>query len=198
MDVQKLNVDLLAIGAHKFYGPKGVGALYVREGIKLHPSQTGGSQELGRRAGTQNTPYIVGMGEAFHLVQTEHDQRHEQSLAMRNRIVGRILEEIPDAVLTGHPSERLANHASFAFKAVDGNNLLMLLDVEGFACSSGSACKTGNPEPSGVLTALGLSPDWGLGSLRVTVGKDTTPEEVDKFLEAIPSLVKRTRGLNRG
>lgn len=196
VDVQELNVDLLAIGAHKFYGPKGVGALYVREGIKLQPSQTGGSQELGRRAGTQNTPYIVGMGEAFRLVQAEHNQRHDQALAMRIRIIGHVLEEIPDVVLTGHPSERLSNHASFAFKDVDGNNLLMLLDVEGFACSSGSACKTGNPEPSGVLTALGLSPDWGLGSLRVTVGKDTTPLEVDKFLEVLPLAIEKVRKIN--
>lgn len=198
VDVKKLNVDLLAIGAHKFYGPKGIGALYVRAGTKLHPSQTGGSQELGRRAGTQNTPYIVGMAEAFHLAQVEQDQRHEHALAMRKRIIGHILEEIPNVVLTGHPSERLPNHASFAFKDVDGNNLLMMLDVEGFACSSGSACKTGNPEPSDVLTALGLSPDWGLGSLRVTVGKETTPEEVDKFLDVLPSLVKRARDMNRG
>ncbi len=197
VDVQELNVDLLAIGAHKFYGPKGVGALYVREGTKLHPNQTGGSQELGRRAGTPNTPYIVGMAQAFRLAQEEHDSRNTRSLAMRNRIVGHILEEIPDAILTGHPTERLPNHASFAFKGVDGNNLLMLLDVEGFACSSGSACKTGNPEPSDVLTALGLSPEWALGSLRVTVGKDTTPAEVDKFLEVLPSLVNRVRELNK-
>ncbi len=197
VDVQELNVDLLAIGAHKFYGPKGVGALFVREGTKLHPSQTGGSQELGRRAGTQNTPYIVGMAKAFRLAQEEHDTRQAQALAMRNRIIGRILEDIPDTQLTGHPTERLPNHASFAFKGVDGNNLLMMLDVEGFACSSGSACKTGNPEPSGVITALGLPPEWGLGSLRVTVGKDTAPAEVDKFLEVLPTLVKRVRELNR-
>ena len=198
VDVQELNVDLLAIGAHKFYGPKGVGALYVRQGTKLHPSQTGGSQELGLRAGTQNVPYIVGMAEAFRLAQAEHEDRQAHAQALRNRIIGTILEEIPDTQLTGHPSERLPNHASFAFKGVDGNNLLMLLDVEGFACSSGSACKTGNPEPSGVLTALGLSHDWVLGSLRVTVGKDTSPAEVDSFLSVLPTLVKRNRDLNQG
>jgi len=196
VDVNKLKVDLLAIGAHKFYGPKGVGALYVRDGTPLYPSQTGGSQEFGLRAGTPNVPYLVGMAKAFQLTQEEHETRQVNALALRNRIIGSILEEIPDSQLTGHPSERLPNHASFAFKGVDGNNLLMLLDVEGFACSSGSACKTGNPEPSDVLTALGLQPEWGLGSLRVTVGKDTTPTEVDKFIEVLPTVIKKVRSIN--
>jgi len=194
LDVQALNVDLLSLGAHKFYGPKGVGALYIRQGTPLIPSQTGGSQELGRRAGTQNVPYIVGMAEAFVLTQQEAVARQQHERALRDRIIGRVLEEIPNAQLTGHPTERLPNHASFVFEGVDGNNLLMMLDVEGFACSSGSACKTGNPEPSDVLTALGLPRAWGLGSLRVTVGKDTTPEEVDRFLDVLPVLVTKARG----
>jgi len=196
VDVQELNVDLLAIGAHKFYGPKGVGALFVSEGTSLHPSQTGGSQELGLRAGTQNVPYIVGMAEAFRLAQAEHETRQIHTLVLRDLIIGTILEEIPDTQLTGHPSERLPNHASFAFKDMDGNSLLMFLDIEGFACSSGSACKTGNPEPSDVLTALGLPREWGLGSLRVTVGKDTTPAEVDSFLNLLPDIIDRARRLN--
>ncbi len=196
VDVQELNVDLLAIGAHKFYGPKGVGALFVREGTQLHPSQTGGSQELGRRAGTQNTPLIVGMAEALRLAQEEHETQTASFLAMRNKIIGQLLEEIPNSVLTGHPSERLPNHASFAFEGVDGNSLLMMLDVEGFACSSGSACKTGNPEPSDVLTSLGLSPEWALGSLRATVGKDTTPAEVDRLLNILPTLIERNRQIS--
>ncbi len=197
VDVQELNVDLLALGAHKFYGPKGVGALFVRRGTPLYPNQTGGSQESGLRAGTQNVPYIVGMAEAFRLAQEDHEPRQAYVQALRDRIIGRVLEEVPYTQLTGHPAERLPNHTSFAFKAVDGNNLLMLLDVQGFACSSGSACKTGNPEPSDVLTALGLPTEWGLGSLRVTVGKETTPAEVDKFLEVLPALVERNRDLNQ-
>jgi cysteine desulfurase len=195
IDVEALNVDLMAIGAHKFYGPKGVGALYVREGTQIYSSQTGGSQEFGLRAGTQNVPLIVGMAEALRLAQEEHEVRESQAVALRNRIIGTILEEVPDSQLTGHPSERLPNHASFVFKDVDGNNLLMLLDTEGFACSSGSACKTGNPETSDVLTAMGLPVEWGLGSLRVTVGKDTTPSEVDSFLNLLPDVVARTRKL---
>ncbi|MBM3144345.1 MAG: cysteine desulfurase [Chloroflexi bacterium] len=193
VDVQELNVDLLAIGAHKFYGPKGVGALYIREGTPIFPSQTGGSQEMGLRAGTHNVPYLVGMAEAFRLAQEEHDIRLTHAQVLRDRIIGTVLEEIPDSKLTGHPSQRLPNHASFVFEGVDGNSLLMFLDIEGFACSSGSACKTGNPEPSDVLTELGLSREWGLGSLRVTIGKDTTPAEVDSFLSLLPDIVARAR-----
>jgi cysteine desulfurase len=196
IDVQALNVDLFSIGAHKFYGPKGAGALYVRQGTSLYPIQTGGSQEFGLRAGTQNTPYIVGMAEAFRLVQENHKERTERIQPLRDHIIGRVLEEIPDAQLTGHPQQRLSNHASFVFKGVDGNDLLMMLDVAGFACSSGSACKTGNPEPSDVLTALGFDREWGLGSLRVTLGVETTPEDVNAFLDVLPNLVARARKLS--
>ncbi len=170
INVDELNVDLLSIGAHKFYGPKGVGALYVRTGTPIIPNQTGGGQEKGLRAGTSNIPYIVGMAEALRLVVQERHERFNQLLPLRDRIIGCVLEEISDSRLTGHPKQRLPNHASFAFRAIDGNALLMLLDVEGFACSSGSACKTGDPEPSDVLTALGLPAEWSLGSLRITLG----------------------------
>jgi cysteine desulfurase len=196
VDVQALNVDLLALGAHKFYGPKGVGALYVRKNTPIRPVLTGGSQESGLRAGTHNTPYIVGMAEAFCLAQDEREQRSAQVQPLRDRIIGRVLEEIPDAQLTGHPELRLPNHASFVFKGVDGNALLMALDVAGFACSSGSACKTGDPEPSEVLTSLGFSPDWALGSLRVTLGSGTTPEQVEAFLNQLPELVHRLRAFS--
>ncbi|MFN2152547.1 MAG: aminotransferase class V-fold PLP-dependent enzyme, partial [Anaerolineales bacterium] len=194
-DVQALHVDLLSIGAHKFYGPKGIGVLYVRQGTPLIPAQTGGSQEYGLRAGTENIPYLVGMAEAFRLVQTEHKQRTDHLLPLRDRLIGSILEEIPDVQLTGHPVERLPNHASFAFKDVDANLLLVMLDQEGFACSSGSACKTGDPRPSEVLTQLGMTPDWALGGLRITLGKDTTPEQVNAFLSVLPGLVERVRKL---
>lgn len=189
IDVQVLNVDLLSIGAHKFYGPKGVGALFVRDGVPLLPQQTGGSQEFGRRAGTENIPYIVGMAAAFDLAQEESLARAEHLRPLRDKVIETVLAEIPTAKLTGHPSQRLPNHASFVFEGVDGNDLLMMIDLAGFACSSGSACKTGNPEPSEVLTALGLPSHWSLGSLRVTLGKDTTKEEVDAFLDVLPGLV---------
>jgi cysteine desulfurase len=147
MDVERDQIDLLAIGAHKFYGPKGVGALYVRNGTRLLPSQTGGKQEKSLRAGTQNIPYIIGLAEALQITNLEIADRKPKLESLRDHVIGRILEEVPDSRLTGHPTQRLPNHASFAFKGVDGNFLLMLLDNAGFACSSGSACKVGTPEP---------------------------------------------------
>jgi len=197
VDVQALGVDLLSLGGHKFHGPKGVGALHVRKGTPLIPAQTGGGQEFGLRAGTQNVPYIVGFAEALKLTAEERDQRLAHVCPLRDRIIGRVLEEIADARLTGHPLERLPNHCSFVFKGVDGNLLLTLLDNSGFACSSGSACKTGNPEPSDVLTALGLPREWALGSLRVTLGPATTPAQVDAFLAALPRLVEKAKCFTR-
>jgi cysteine desulfurase len=196
VDVHSLGVDLMSLGAHKFYGPKGVGVLYVRKGTPMFPLQTGGGQESGLRAGTQNVPYIVGFAEALRLTAEEREQRIAHVRPLRDRIIGTVLEEIPDSRLTGHPINRLPNHSSFAFKGVDGNLLLTLLDAAGFACSSGSACKTGNPEPSEVMTAIGLSPEWGLGSLRVSLGAGTTPVHVDALLKALPELVKKARALN--
>ena len=197
LSVESLNVDLISIGAHKFYGPKGIGVLYKRNGIQVFPTQTGGSQEFGLRAGTQNIPYIVGMAEALRIAQSERGVRSARLTIMRDRLIGTILEEISDVQLTGHPTERLPNHASFIFKGVDGNALLMLLDIEGFACSSGSACKTGDPEPSEVLTNLGLSRDWTLGSLRVTLGMDTSPSDIRLFLTALPRVIDKLRSVGK-
>lgn len=197
VNVEKLGVDLLSLGGHKFYGPKGVGALYIRQGTKLLPHMTGGGQEYGLRAGTQNVPYIVGFGEALHLAAAERGQRTAHVKPLRDHVIGTVLEAIPDSQLTGHPENRLPNHASFVFKDVDGNLLLQMLDSAGFACSSGSACKTGNPEPSEVIASLGYSRDWAMGSLRVTLGADSTPEHIDSFLMILPGLVEKTRRLNR-
>jgi cysteine desulfurase len=193
LDVDELNVDLLSLGAHKFYGPKGVGVLFVRTGTSLLPAQTGGGQEFGLRAGTQNVPYIVGMAEALQIAQEERSESASKMNAYRDRIIGRVLEEIPDSDLTGHPVQRLPNHASFVFEGVDGNNLLMMLDLEGFACSSGSACKTGSPSPSEVLLALGIPPQRALGSLRITLGRWTTSEQIENFLNKLPRVVERNR-----
>jgi len=197
LNVDALGVDLLSLGAHKFYGPKGVGALYVRKGTPLLPVLTGGGQENGRRAGTSNVPYLVGLAEALRLTAEEREARAAHVRPLRDRIIGTVLEEIPAARLTGHPVERLPNHASFVFEAADGNLLLQLLDAAGFACSSGSACKTGNPEPSEVMTALGLPRTWGLGSLRVTLGVHTTGGEVEQFLKTLPELVEKARKSHR-
>lgn len=193
VDVEDLQVDLMSIGAHKFYGPKGVGVLYRRKGTPILPTQTGGAQEFGLRAGTHNIPYIMGMAEAFRLAQEERLQRTQILQPLRDALIGRILEEIPDTRLTGHPAQRLPNHASFVFHGADGNALLALLDVAGFACSSGSACKTGSPEPSEVLIALGLDRNWALGSLRVTLGTHTTAADIEAFLSVLPAAVAKSR-----
>ncbi len=195
VDVQRLGVSYLALGAHKFYGPKGVGALYVREGAPLLPTQTGGSHERGLRAGTQNVPYIVGLAEAFKITVDEHEQHNARYRALRDRLIEGVLSAIPESALTGHRAERLPNHASFVFRNVDGNELLMHLDLAGIAASSGSACKTGDPKPSDVLLALGLPPEWALGSLRVTVGRQTTDGHIDHLLNVLPGMVTKLRTL---
>jgi cysteine desulfurase len=195
LDVKTLGVDLMSLGGHKLYGPKGIGALYVRKGVELVPTQTGGGHEHGLRSGTQNVPLIVGFAEALRLAAEEREARTAHVRPLRDAIIGTVLETIPDAILTGPIEPRLPNHASFAFKDVDGNLLLTLLDAAGFACSSGSACKTGNPEPSDVMVAIGLPRKWGLGSLRVTLGMGTTPDQVDAFVKALPGLVEKARGI---
>jgi cysteine desulfurase len=194
IDVVDLHVDLVSLGAHKFYGPKGVGALFVRHDTALHPILTGGSQEFGLRAATQNTPLIAGMAKAIQLIKEEGSSRTEHVLALRDLLIKKVLNSIPNSKLSGHPVHRLPNHASFIFKGVDGNLLIQLLDIAGFACSSGSACKTGDPKPSSVLTELGFDPEWSLGSLRVTLGKDTTQQDVISFIDTLPGCLKKSRG----
>jgi len=191
--VDDLQVDLLSIGAHKFYGPKGVGALYVRNRTPLRPLLRGGSQEGGLRPGTQNVPLIAGMGAALQTTTRQLAQQAERFRALRDRIIDQVQHRLPDARLTGHPVERLPNHASFVIPGVEANALLAALDLAGFACSAGSACKTGEPEPSRVLTAIGQPRELALGSLRVTVGRSTTSEEVDSFVQALPQVVARLR-----
>jgi len=191
--VDDLQVDLLSIGAHKFYGPKGVGALYIRKGTPLRPLLRGGSQEGGLRPGTQNVPLITGMGAALQFTTPQLAQQAERFGGLRDRIIDQVRDRLPDARLTGHPVERLPNHASFVIPGVESNALLAALDLAGFACSAGSACKTGQPEPSRVLTAIGQPRDLALGSLRVTVGRFTTADQVESFLQALPLLIARLR-----
>jgi cysteine desulfurase len=195
LDVETLDVDMLSLSAHKFYGPKGVGALYVRDGITVVPAQTGGSHENGRRAGTHNTPFIVGMARALQLAYEEFDARVAHYQTMRDALIDGVLVRVPGAVLTGHPTQRLPAHASFIFDGVDGNRLLMHLDLKGIAASSGSACKTGNPEPSSVLLAMGYTPEQAKGSLRLTVGAGTTGEDVEYAVAVIADAVTKLRKL---
>jgi cysteine desulfurase len=193
LDLSAMSVDLLSIGAHKFYGPKGVGALFVRKGTPLDPSQTGGSQEFGLRAGTHNVPLIVGMARALQLTAETLQEHAQQYRSLRDDLIRTITQDIPETRLTGHPEQRLPNHASFVFRGVDGNQLLAALDLLGFGCSSGSACKTGDPAPSDVLTAIGQPREWALGSLRVTVGRTTTRGDIQAFVEVLPGVVGRMR-----
>lgn len=193
LDVQVLGVDSLALGAHKLYGPKGVGVLYARAGQTLLPMQTGGDHEDARRAGTHNVPGVVGLAEALRLTAAERAGHNRRMAALRDRAIAGVLEAIPQSALTGHPTVRLPNHASFVFAGVDGNELLMHLDLAGIAASSGSACKTGDPEPSEALLALGLTREWALGSLRLTLGRATTEAEIDRLLTVLPGMVAKMR-----
>ncbi len=191
--VGNLAVDLLSLGAHKFYGPKGVGVLYVRSSTTIQPIQLGGGQESNRRAGTENIPLIVGFAEALKIAETEKDAVTSHCAALQKVLIDETLEKIDRVILTGPPQNRLANHASFVFQDIDSNNLLSGLDIAGFACSSGSACKVGNTKASEVLTALDIPEAWSLGALRVTVGRSTTTKSIRRFVDVLPSLVERLR-----
>jgi cysteine desulfurase len=193
MDMNRDNLDLISVGAHKMYGPKGVGLLGLSSTTRLLPTQTGGGQEFHLRSGTQNIPLIVGLARAFLLAQTKIDERNAEISCLRDELIARVLDSIPGAYLTGHPTNRLPNHASFVFDRVDGNRLLTLLDVRGFACSSGSACKVGSPTPSDVLLALGIKPDLALGSLRITLGQSNTHEQIEVLAAAIIESVEMIR-----
>ena len=193
LDVRTTPVDLLSVNAHKFYGPKGVGALYVRRGTRVATVQTGGGQEKGRRTGTENVAGIVGLGAALRLACERRAAESARQAALRDRLIAGVRARIADATLTGHPTDRLPNNASFCFRGAQGEALIVSLDLEGFSASSGSACTSGNTEPSHVLLALGLDRDLAQGSLRLTVGRDTTEAHVDALLDALPPIVARLR-----
>jgi cysteine desulfurase len=197
LDVQALGVDLLSLSAHKFYGPKGVGVLYVRDGIELLSTITGGSHENARRAGTHNTPAIVGLAKALQLAYDEQSERLAHYRTMRDQLIESVLKRVAGTQLTGHPEQRLASHASFVIDWVDSSRLVMHLDMKGVAASGGSACKTGNPEPSGVLLAMGFSSEEAIGSLRLTVGLQTTAEDVEYAVDALVDVVEKLRKLKR-
>ncbi len=194
IDVAELNADLLSLSAHKFYGPKGMGILYVRQGMRILPQLQGGSQERGRRAGTENVAGIVGTATALRLAREELPQVTPRIKALRDRLIEGILT-IPRSRLTGHPEDRLPNNASFCFEGVEGESILLNLDLLGIAASTGSACTSGSVDPSHVLIALGLPPEWSHGSLRLTLGKSNTGADVDAVLAALPDIVEKVRGL---
>jgi len=194
IDVVALNVDMLSLSAHKFYGPKGMGILYTRQGIRILPQMQGGSQERGRRAGTENVAGIVGTATALQLAQQEMAQVTPRITALRDRLIERVLT-IPRSRLTGHPTNRLPNNASFCFEGVEGESILLSLDMLGIAASTGSACTSGSVDPSHVLIAMGLAPQWSHGSLRLTLGKDNTEADIDAVASALPNIVEKVRSL---
>jgi len=193
LEVDEMNVDLMALSAHKFYGPKGVGVLYVRRGVELVPAITGGGHERGYRPGTVNVAGAVGLATALQLAEAERAAEELRLRRLRDRLIEGVLASVPDVRLTGHPQQRLPHHASFAFRGVEGDSLVVALDVEGFAVSSGAACAEGEAEPSFVLQAMGLPREWGIGALRVSLGRATTEADVEALLEALPPIVAHLR-----
>ncbi len=193
LNVDRLGVDMLTLAAHKFYGPKGVGVLYVRNGAPFRPFQHGGSQEGNRRAGTENIPLIVGAAAALRLAVEEQGVNNEHSKALRDRLIDGIFSKISAVTLNGHPTERLPNNANFCFDGAAGESILMGLDMEGIAASSGSACTSGSLEPSHVLTAMGIPAERAVSSLRLTVGKSNEDWDIDKTLDVLPGIVERLR-----
>jgi cysteine desulfurase len=197
LDVTSLNVDLLALSAHKFYGPKGVGLLYIRRGVKLEPVQTGGNQERGRRSGTENVSYIVGMAHALELAQGELQSRTYRLSALRERLAVGLFDRIPDVELTGHPTRRLPGHLSLVVHGVEAEGMLIALDLAGVAASSGSACSSGAPTASHVLTAMGFTSQDAMGALRLTLGRENTEADVDFVVEKLPEIVARVRAMGQ-
>lgn len=196
IDVKALNIDLLSMSAHKIYGPKGVGALYIKKGTKITPLIHGGAQEKNRRAGTENVPGIVGMGTAVELITNEIEKESVRLSYLRDKLIDGILESIPYSRLNGSRDKRLPGNVNISFEFVEGESILLLLDMKGICASSGSACTSGSLDPSHVLLAIGLPHEKAHGSLRLTLGMFNTEEEVDYLLKELPPIIKRMREMS--
>ncbi|HZK34424.1 MAG TPA: cysteine desulfurase NifS [Bacillota bacterium] len=196
IDVNELNIDLLSLSAHKFYGPKGVGALYIRRGVKVTPCIHGGTQERNKRAGTENLPAIVGLGKAIELAVENIEEKNKRLMAMRDRLIHEIMSSVEHTKLNGHPDKRLPGNINLSFEFIEGEALLLSLDLKGVAGSSGSACTSGSLDPSHVLLAIGLSHEIAHGSLRLTLGDENTEEEIDYVLEVLPEIVNKLREMS--
>ena len=196
INVKEQNIDALSLSAHKIYGPKGIGALYIRRGLKIGTLIHGGAQERGRRAGTENVPGIVGFAKAIELAYTDFEAKNERIRTLRDKLINGILESVPYSKLNGDAVNRLSNNVNIGFEFVEGESLLLLLDMHGVAASSGSACTSGSLDPSHVLLALGLPHEKAHGSLRLTLGENTTEEEIDYVLEKLPAVVGRMRDMS--
>ena len=196
IDVKADNIDLLSLSAHKFHGPKGVGALYVRKGTKIEPIIQGGGQERGLRSSTENVPGIVGLGKAAEIARRDMEPTCARMKALRDKMIKTVPEVVPKAYVNGNKIRRLVNNAHFRFDFIEGEGLILQLDMKGIAASTGSACSTGSLEPSHVLLALGLTHEQAHGSLRVTLGRENTEEEVDYLLEVLPGVVSKLREIS--
>ncbi len=195
-DVNDLNVDLLSISSHKLYGPKGVGAIYIRKGTEIEPITQGGGHEQGLRSGTENVPGIVGLAKAAELAQAEMPKEMVRLTAMRDRLAKTVLEEVEDAWINGHPTKRLPNNLNLGFLHVEGEALMLHLDARGIAASTGSACSSKKTVASHVLTAIGLKPEEAHGSLRITLGRDNTTEDAERAAEAIRESAEKLRSIS--
>ena len=196
IDVDEMNIDMLSSSAHKINGPKGIGCLYIRKGVKIRSFVHGGAQERKRRAGTENVPGIVGYGVAARMAAETMEERTKKEKELRDYFIRRVLEEVPYVRLNGDPVKRLPNNANFSFRFIEGESLLIMLDMKGIAGSSGSACTSGSLDPSHVLLAIGLPHEIAHGSLRLTLGADTTKEDLDYTLEQIKEIVAKLRNLS--
>lgn len=196
VDVQAMHIDMLSLSAHKFHGPKGVGALYCRKGIRLPSYIMGGAQERGRRAGTENVAGIVGLGAAIQLATEQLEENRAKMTALRDRLMTGIQARISEVKLNGHPTNRLPNNVNFSFKYIEGESILLMLDMNGIAASSGSACTSGSLDPSHVLLALGLPHEIAHGSVRLTLGDETTEEDIDYTIDVLEKTVARLRAMS--
>ena len=196
LDVAAMQIDMLSLSGHKFYAPKGVGALYIRTGVRIENLIEGGAQERSRRAGTENVPAIVGMGRAIELITAEMAEENARISGLRDRLIAGILDAIPESRLNGHPTKRLPGNVNVSIRYIEGEALLLSLDMAGIAASSGSACTSGSLDPSHVLLAIGLPHEIAHGSLRLTIGRDNTQDEIDRVLEELPKIVSRLRAMS--
>lgn len=196
INVDEYHIDMLSASAHKFNGPKGVGFLYIRKGLKLRSFIHGGAQERKRRAGTENVPGIVGMGKAVEIAMANLEENKKKETELRDYLVKRVMSEVPYTRLNGHPTKRLSNNANFAFQFIEGESLLIMLDMEGICGSSGSACTSGSLDPSHVLLAIGLPHEIAHGSLRLTLSHETAKEDIDDTVESIKKIVERLRSMS--
>lgn len=196
IDVKDMNIDLLSLSGHKFHAPKGTGAIYIRKGVRIEPQQLGGAHERNMRAGTENVPGIAGLGKASELARVNMDEKIKYLSGLRDRLIAGIMKNIPYVKLNGHPTLRLPGNVNISFSYVEGESLLLNLDLKGIGASSGSACTSGSLDPSHVLLAMGLKHETAHGSLRISLGKDNTEEDIDYALEVLPPIIEKLRSMS--